>query len=109
MKMKKAVKNLKKAQFFVSKVVEQYAGAGSPILDLLDTVGDGLTHAQGLIQGNEAAGSAPKAGNRPGKKQRPRSQPGKRRFSAAARRKLSVAAKKRWAAAKKSGAKSLAG
>lgn len=95
MKMKKAVKSLKKAQSFVAKVVEQYAGAESPIRDLLDTVGAHLSRAQGLIQGTEAARSAPTAGDRPGKKPA-RSQPGKRGLSAAARKKLSVAAKKRW-------------
>jgi hypothetical protein len=109
MKMKKAVKSLKKAQSFVSKVVEQYAGAESPIRDLLDTAEAHLRRAQGLIQGNEAARSASKAGDRPAKKLPAPSQPGKRGLSAAARKKLSVAAKKRWAAAKKRGAKSLAG
>jgi len=104
MKTKKAIKRLKRAQSFVSKLVEQYGGAEPSIRELLDAARGNLSSAQKLIQGNETVRSTPKAGDRSARSRR-----AKRGFSDAARKKLSVAAKKRWAAAKRRGAKSLAG
>ena len=109
MKTKKAIKRLKRAQSFVSKLVEQYEGAEPSIRELLDAARGNLSSAQKLIQGNETVRSTPKAGDRPGKERSARSRRAKRGFSEASRKKLSVAAKKRWAAAKRRGAKSLAG
>ena len=109
MKAKKAFNRLKKAQSLVSKVVERYAGAETPMRHLLKIAGGSLSRAQTLIQGNETARPTPKVGDRPGKEQSARSQPARRGLSDAARKKLSVAAKKRWAAAKREGARTLAG
>jgi hypothetical protein len=109
MNAKKAIKRLKKAQSFVSKLVEQYGGAAPPIRDLLEAAASSLSRAQVLIQGKETAGSTPKVSDRSEKKQSGGSRPAKRYFSKAARKKLSVAAKRRWAAAKRRGANTLAG
>jgi hypothetical protein len=109
MKAKKAIKRLKKAQSFVSKVIEQYAGAEPPIRDLLEAAEASLGRAQALIQGNDTARPTPKVGDGLGKEKSARSEPARRGVSDAARKRLSVAAKKRWAAAKRRGATSLAG
>ena len=109
MKAKKAVKRLKKAQSFISNVVERYAGNETPLRDLLEGAGGSLAQAQALLRGKERATPSPRVTERLGKERSARSRPAKKEFSAAARKRLSVAAKKRWAAAKSRGANSLAG
>ena len=109
MKLRKALKRLKTAESFVCKVVDQYARAEPPIRDLLNAARRNLSRAQVLMEGSATARSTSKADDRPREEQSSHSQSANREISGTARKKLSVAAKKRWAAAKRRGAKSLAG
>jgi hypothetical protein len=110
MKVKKAVKKLRKAELSISSVVGQMTDLGSDARDLLRAAGQSVNRALGLIDvgaDSTVIGKAPKGVKKvsDAAMQQGRSAP----FSAERRRKLSLAAKKRWAAAKRRGAKTLAG
>jgi IS5 family transposase len=110
MKAKKATKKLKKAQLWLSDVVSQWSDLNSEARDLLNSAGESVHRALGLIDG---AGSATATQATSGREDKGRDalvkRPGKRAFSEERKRKLSLAAKKRWAAAKRRGARTLAG
>jgi hypothetical protein len=109
MKAKKAIKKLKKAQLSLSDVVGQWSDLGTEARDLLNAAGQSVNRALGLIDGAPSAAAA----TTPGGARRGRGGPAKRHrktaFSDERKRKLSLAAKRRWAAAKRRGAKTLAG
>jgi hypothetical protein len=103
MKAKKAMKKLKKAQLSLSNVVGQWSELGSEARDLLSAAGQSVNRALGLIE--VKAASAVSEARRVAEKAHAKAMP----FSEERRQKLSLAAKKRWAAAKRRGAKTLAG
>lgn len=110
MKTKKAVKKLKKAQLSISAVVDQWGDLDSNAREILKTAGESVHRALALIDVKTTSTTTEPASNRAGKgraksaKRQPRIS-----FSEERRRRLSLAAKRRWAAAKRRGAKSLAG
>src|SRR5215472_5084081 len=109
MKVKKAVKKLRKAELSISSVVGQMSDLGSDARDLLRAAGQSVNRALGLIDAGAASAVIGKALQ--GAKKVPATAMKQGRsaaFSAERRRKLSRAAKRRWAAAKSRGAKTLA-
>jgi predicted sugar kinase len=109
MKAKKAMKKLKKAQLSLSNVVGQWSGLGSEARDLLSAAGQSVNRALGLI--DVKAASAVSEARRGAKTAYAKAMKQGRGapFSEERRQKLSLAAKRRWAAAKRLGAKTLAG
>lgn len=109
MKAKKAIKKLKKAQLSLSNVVGQWSDLGSDARDLLNAAGQSVNRVLGLIDAKAA--STATAARRVAKKARATAMKQGRGtpFSEERRQKLSVAAKRRWAAARRRGAKTLAG
>jgi len=110
MKLKKAVRKLRKAELSISSVVGQMSDLGSDARDLLRAAGQSVNHALGLIDVGMASAVIGKA-LRDVKKvpAKAMKQGRKATFSAERRRKLSLAAKRRWASAKSRGAKTLGG
>ena len=113
MKTKKATKKLKKAHSALSAVASEWQEIGPGVRDLLASAAESISRA--LAQGAQAL-EARTPSSRPAKTAgTPRGGRGaagrraRRRISAEGRSKLSLAAKRRWAAAKRRGAKSLAG
>ncbi len=109
MKAKKATKRLKKAHSLLSVVIEDWPEIKKEIRDLLFAAADDVRRAVELAEASGSSSASPHEGateSQAGSNSTKRR--GKRRFTDEARKKLSLAAKKRWAAAKRSGVKSLA-
>ena len=110
MKAKKAIKKLKKAQLSLSDVAGQWSDLGSEARDLLSAAGESVKRALGLIDtGGSAAATEATTGRTGKRRSAPVKRPRKTAFSEERKRKLSLAAKRRWAAAKRRGARTLAG
>jgi hypothetical protein len=108
MKAKKAMKKLKKAQLSLSNVVGQWSELGSEARDLLNAAGQSVNRALGLIE-VKAASTVSEALRGAKKAHAKAMKQGRGAFSEERRQKLSLAARRRWAAAKRRGAKTLAG
>jgi hypothetical protein len=110
MKAKKAIKKLKKAQLGLSDVVGQWNDLGSEARGLLSAASESVKRALGMISADSAStAAAATPGSASKSRSGPVKPPRKTAFSEERKRKLSLAAKRRWAAAKRRGAKTLAG
>ncbi len=96
MKAKKAVKRLSRVEALLSNVIDQYAGNGHPVKELLDSAKGSVVRAKEAV--NQQASS--KAEKKPPAKAE---KPLRGRLTAEGRKRLSLAAKKRWAVAKRKG------
>ena len=95
MKVRKALKRLKRVDNLLAGVIEQYDSAATEVRALLDTARSSVTSATKALASLPAEKPAAKS-----KSAHP--------FSNAARKRLSIAAKRRWSNAQRNGANSLA-
>jgi len=108
MKAKKALRRLNKAKLLLALVIDQYK-AGEPVAgarDLLRAAVSNIDQAKAAMKGPSTLPAAPtptpkarEVAEATGKQSRKLSEEGRRR--------LSLSAKKRWAAAKRTGARTL--
>ena len=102
MKAKKAVKKLARVEALLSNVIDQYAGNGRNLRELLDSAKESIVRAKETVT-QQASSKATK---------KPPAQAEKsngRHLTAEGRKRLSLAAKKRWAIAKRKGISAVTG
>jgi hypothetical protein len=97
MKVKKAMKRLRRVETLLGTVIDQYDAGMREVHDLLDAARSSVASATQALAASPAKKPPAKAG-----------QTRARKLSNAARKRLSVAAKKRWASAKRNGLTNLA-
>lgn len=98
MKAKKALKRLNRVETLLSRVIDQYAGSGRDLRELLDVAKASVVRAKKTVEVKAVA-----------KKPPVKAQTSKSRLTAEGRKKLSLAAKKRWAVAKRNGVSAVTG
>jgi hypothetical protein len=102
MKAKKAVKRLTRVEALLSNVIDQFAGNGHGVKELLGAAKESVLRAKEAVN-QQASSTATK--KPPAKAEKPQ----RRGLTAEGRKRLSVAAKKRWAIAKRRGISAVTG
>ena len=102
MKAKKAVKRLTKIEALLSNVIDQYAGNGSNLKELLDSAKEWIVRAKETVTQQASSKGTKKP---PTKAEESNG----RHLTAEGRKRLSLAAKKRWAIAKRKGISAVTG
>jgi hypothetical protein len=108
MKLKKAVKRLRKTQQWLSALRGQWDDVKTEVRELLAAADNSVSDALALVETNASRRSEQPASRRKKHARASARQARNGRFTDARRKKLSLAAKRRWAAAKRKGARTLA-
>jgi hypothetical protein len=102
MKAKKAVKRLTRVEALLSNVIDQYAGNGHRVKELLDSAKESVVRAKETVNQEASSKTTKKPPAKAEKSLR-------RGLTAEGRKRLSLAAKKRWAVAKRKGISAVTG